>query len=268
MREVPGDKDALVSFEGFFVQLVKNPKGKTAEWAEIARAHGFTEIKVLLFVRNPIGHMVSIYNQSLQYNGVSVSLDEFAMNYRYPEMAWFVIEALNRHPDYSLCLLNYDVAKADLVGHTCQWLGADKESFPEIDAKRIVNRGLSRGEIEVIRFLNGVTPLSGRFASKCLLEVFTKGKTAKPKPCADVQQMVAVNNGDAMAMISRFASPGHAYKIDYIDEVRPDTSKREVMVAALKTAIAVLIYGGPLLVMRVKKDYLARRPAKTAPAGR
>ncbi|MYM56750.1 hypothetical protein [Thalassovita mangrovi] len=171
----PDDMDVLVSYEGFFNQLVRNPEETTKAWERMAAAHGFDRIEVLLFIRNPMEHAQSVYMQGVRYRGHSDSFDSFLSQYSRPRFVVKAIKPLRQSRKIALTIKNYSTCKDKVFEVAMAWLGLQEGEFEAFDQAKTINRGLTDGELAIIRFLNKFRPNLAHMTAKSLQEVYPEG---------------------------------------------------------------------------------------------
>lgn len=122
----------------------------------LAQINGFTKIRILLLVRNPIEHAASGYQQVCKRNThkfKDVSVEGFFNQYEYAiriannalkfkEMTSFEVEYV---------VLNYSTIKHNLISALYQWLPLERVDL--VSAVQRVNRSLTRSELALQKML-------------------------------------------------------------------------------------------------------------------
>jgi hypothetical protein len=138
---------------------------------ETARARGFSRIRILLFLREPLSFMVSMSAQAAKtavYTewGTDVSIEK---TIGYMGQVLRFVEAIDRHPEVSLTLRNYSRLRDRIVPVTEAWLGLS-EGFLLRPGSHIINRSLNPAEAclaaAIKRYLSPPSPYFGAFVEK------------------------------------------------------------------------------------------------------
>ncbi|WP_108682482.1 hypothetical protein [Methyloceanibacter sp. wino2] len=110
------------------------------------------ELKVLMFIRDPISFVCSGYQQSVKRSGLTKSLPEFLNDSEYPKRVNKVIDILQTFVSIDLTISNYSSGSSP-ISVVEDWLGVPLGSLlaPPIAN---VNRSLTYGELEIQRQLN------------------------------------------------------------------------------------------------------------------
>ena len=152
--------NVLFSSELVFEALVKQEDlGFLSKAAEVA---GFSEVRILLFIRDPLPHAVSVWQQRVKgWQGESSTLDQWmAERYDTPLKVCRLIKAAARSSEIKLSILRYETVRHDLHGAVEQWVGLRAGSLVR-QATR-VNRSLTGSEVALQRILNEKIGPSGK----------------------------------------------------------------------------------------------------------
>lgn len=109
-------------------------------------------IKVLCFLRDPVGHAVSAYQQKIKRGGFSGTLEDSFQNYAVPLQTTQALTAL-KAAGAEVTLFNYSKHKNNLLERTEGWLGLPGGTLQK-PAKERVNRSLTNTELELQRNFN------------------------------------------------------------------------------------------------------------------
>lgn len=162
----------LFSSEHIFWDIIESDADRYLE--ETAKVHGFDQVKLLLFIRNPIAMAVSIWQQRIKRRGdhdVTLSNLHERMEIGYDSVV-FVEELFTRLKKYShvdLTVRNYSVCRDRLIEVTAEWLGVPAGIFTQ-PAIRRVNRSLTWSELVFQKSLNSIIGPSGNLFSDPLCE--------------------------------------------------------------------------------------------------
>ena len=97
------NRSLLLSSEYIFHALWKDNVA-----LELALQHGFDRVKVLLFIRDPVGHAVSQWQQLIKSDELHrVLLEEYFGRYSTPEGVKAMVDLMHRREGLELTVLNY-----------------------------------------------------------------------------------------------------------------------------------------------------------------
>ena len=122
-----------------------------------------TQLSVLLFIRDPVAHGCSAYQQLIKREGETGTLSEFFAQYQAPRHVNLVLDALESIPDITLKVMNYSAGKP-IIPIVEAWLGIPSNTLATPPAS-VVNRSLTVGELELQRQINARSGISGQLAA-------------------------------------------------------------------------------------------------------
>ena len=160
-----GPQGAVLSSEEFFPMLTEHDD--PAALPQAARAAGFGRIKVLLFIRNPVGHAASLWQQYLKRSGGTAPIEAFFDKYCLPERVARFLDSFMSMDGIELTCLNYDRHRRDLLAPLRAWLGPPTITLAPPCAPTI-NRGMTRAELALQAALNRRIGRAGRILSDAL----------------------------------------------------------------------------------------------------
>jgi capsular polysaccharide biosynthesis protein len=145
------DKSLLFSGENLYLYLITPRHLKIL--SKLQQKFDIQEISILLFIRDPIEHASSFYQQEIKRGGATFSIEEYFESYDYPIKIEKFLTTAAKIKDVSVHVFNYSVVKDKLITIVEQWLGIPENSLspPEINN---VNRSLTFAELEFQRYLN------------------------------------------------------------------------------------------------------------------
>ncbi len=150
----PSDnRSLLLSSEFIFHGILKE---KLA--LERALQHGFDQVKVLLFIRDPVGHAVSHWQQMIKSNGLHrVSLEDHFGLYNKPAGVQAIVDLMGRSEGVALTVLNYSRCKDRLLDAVAAWLDVPTETLV-VPAVARVNRSMTPSELLLVQHLERYIP--------------------------------------------------------------------------------------------------------------
>lgn len=154
-----GPAGAVLSSEEFFPRLALHDD--PAVLPRTALAAGFGRIEMLLFIRNPVGHAASLWQQYLKTAGGTAPIEAFFEKYGVPELVARFLDRFLPLDGVGLTCLNYDRHRHDLLSPLRAWLGRPALALAAPRAPTI-NRGMTRAELALQVALNRRIGRAGR----------------------------------------------------------------------------------------------------------
>ena len=241
-----GHKHVLVSSEALFRGLTDQVADDHA--ALLSEFPGCA-IKILLYVRNPVDHVVSTYHQMIKRGGYTGSFAKAVKGYRFPTLVGQFFKSM-RGRGADVTVLNYSRHSRSLLVTVEDWLGLRSGALANPPVQ-IVNRSMTLAELELQRHFNiAMGESARRYASDPLCNLLPDIRSETP-PLApeDLEAFIArmmhmVQEADVVSAIP----PDEAYEVplfdDIVDMFRPREStypfafssdQLRVVVEAVKT---------------------------------
>lgn len=186
---------------------------------QIIERSGFSRVKVLLFIRDPIDHLLSFYQQEIKRGGYCGSIDEYAGTFDVPERVERFLSAFERSKlNVKVDVYNYGREKGDLVDVVGHWLGIKGETLhrPKV---RFVNRSLTLGELEFQKTVNEFLGPSGDLLSDLLCNRLPHIESQYVWPSSDVQKGLLERLTAAMERVNKKVPTTAGYEWDYREHV-------------------------------------------------
>lgn len=214
IRHNPGSS-LLYSHEGLRNEVCKAEK--VSFMPAIARDYGFSRIKVLFFVRDPVAYAASVWQQFVKYNGLYETLDERIMhstfmikNYKTSED---ILEHLSNNEAFDLTALNYSRCTDKLFDIVTDWLGVSGASLTKPEAERI-NRSLTTAELTLQLAMNRILGGDAKIVAKALTETLTDIRPEKMIPSPEAQQILWNRVEPMVIHANRYLPHGHEIIFD------------------------------------------------------
>lgn len=151
----------LLSNEGLFSSICHRDL-----LPEIVANSGGAKVEMLLFIRDPLEHALSAYQQGLK-GGLTKTLSEFLGNYSVPNQTRKFLDLL-RAEGIAVTVFNYSRHKRDITAVLARWLDLPEGTLTLPPHAR-VNRSLSRAEMQMqIAFNTHVGKRARLFVSDAL----------------------------------------------------------------------------------------------------
>jgi hypothetical protein len=216
------NKHHFYSSEMIFQHILKETPGKTngdnylSQVQNLIEGPLFDTTKVLLFIRDPIAHTISHYQQMVKRGGMNRDVNTYFSfmvkdGITLPARARSVIEFFKSLKKCDLTIYNYSKG-GNILELTATWLGLQEAFHPPENQK--VNRSLSEAELRMQiatnkRFGVVIPSLSDFFVNR-----FPELNPRKVYPDLDIQQKLIERCRADMEWINQFVSPGNTYHED------------------------------------------------------
>ena len=217
-REIDGGNSILVSGEILFNCIHSQEVIKLTEM--IVERYKLDGVKCLLFIRNPVEHAASFYQQLVKREGYTASVESFFGSYKTPKIVNKIIKGASRFTDYSLTVRNYSNARKKLNNEVAEWLDLPQSVLRPPSAVN-VNRSLTRGELLMQRELNQRLGRSGHVLSDHLCNNLPDIKSEKYIPSKSDQDAMWLRLKSEIEEVNSKIDKAHHYRKD----VLPPTSE-------------------------------------------
>lgn len=147
----PADAQTVL-YSAEHLTLALAEPGGTDRLLQLADAHGFDDVRLLLIIRDPIDHLTSEYSQKVK-GGRMMTMPRLAKHYDHPGAVHRLINSVRTQPRIHLTIQNYRCIKDDLIGALARWLDVPTDLFDKPPVK-VVNRTLTTDELAFQLHLN------------------------------------------------------------------------------------------------------------------
>jgi len=188
-----------------------------------ARAAGFTQISILLFIRNPITHAASQYMQRIKRDGAIGKISDYFAHYDTPERVATLMKAAATVDGMTIEVRNYERHRKQLASTLCAWLGHPEIMLAE-PAEGKINRSLSHGEYVMQRRLNRhLGGCASKFLSDPLCECLPQVEAQHLCPDHGTQQAMLTRLASAFEMVARYVEPTEQYDLSLMPPELPNS---------------------------------------------
>ncbi len=185
-------ESVLASGEKLF-RLLPDPEYREKLFNFIDRFN-VESVEILLFVRDPLEHISSSYQQSVKRGGYTGEISEFVSQYRHTKkVSDFVKFCVSSK--FNLSVYNYSNVKSDLIGVFEEWLGIDRGTLVIPDMS-VINRSLSLAELEFQKVVNSYFGREGAVVADALCQ-----------ECPEVKSDIILLDEDSQRELVRRVSP-------------------------------------------------------------
>lgn len=210
-----GPRGVLFSHEGIFTALAEDFDTTVQQITRARAALGLERIKILLFIRNPVAHAGSLYQQEVRHRGLTEGADAYFARYTRCETVWQVLRRLQACGDMDVRVENYSHVKERLGAVMADWLDLGADVLATDTGARI-NRGCTSAELSALRHLNACAPQATPLAARALRLLRPHAHAARVVAGYAAQEQLWRNNADAMALVNRYyLQDPHCYRMVY-----------------------------------------------------
>ena len=181
--------------------------------SRIAEQHGFERVSVLLFIRDPIGHAYSAWQQAVKRGGRCQRIEDFYREYAFPQNVARTLETLAKCNGVEVRVRNYSRCKGRLLEETAAWLDLPEDSLQRPTVTR-VNRSMTRAELALQMGLNSQLGASVRLLSDPLCEQLTDIEPDVIRPSLSVQEHCWNALSDVIERVNAYVPQEHRYQYD------------------------------------------------------
>jgi hypothetical protein len=230
----------------------------------IAREAGFERVRVLLLIRDPLGHATSDWQQRVKNGGATEPVEDGYASFDYPEKVAHVLERLDGAPGVELVVRNYSRHRSDLLDVVTRWLGLPDATLTPLPAAR-VNRSLTMGEIAFKRAMNRVADRRCGFLAKALCEELPDLRADEVRPSRAVQQAAFDRLLPAIERVNARLEEAERYVPDVLPaNPMPD----QLTFSAAQVETIALAVGGEIERLHRELEQAHVHPERIATAGR
>lgn len=198
-------KDCLFSDENLFQRMITPDYARKLELR--AKELAVDRIAILLFIRDPVDHAQSAYQQSIKRGGRTWSIEQFFDQYRMPRLVKRFLED-NAKQDRAVSVRNYSRCRGSLLEQVENWLELDGLATPPT---QVVNRSLTHAELAFQRELNVSLEKSAHFVADALCEQLPNIKADTILPGTASQQAMLKRLSDALEYVNARVSAEDQY---------------------------------------------------------
>ena len=156
------------------------------QWVQLHRlieVLSFSSVDVLLMVRDPLDHAVSVYGQMVKRHGFTGGVDDWLTIYDFPNALFRFLRLINgESAGFHLQVDHYGRQCHELIPLLKRWLCLSSISRWH-DVKQVqVNRSLTLDELALMRWLNDRDPKSAQAVGERLVNQLPDLKAIPPLP--------------------------------------------------------------------------------------
>jgi hypothetical protein len=213
-------RSLLLSSEFMFHYL--GVRVKVEDLVAMARDHGYERVAVLLFIRDPIGHLSSLWQQWVGAYGHTQDLAAFYEN--FPGRVARLMETVATTDGIELSVQNYSRCGDRLLMILERWLGLGDGALLTPGVER-VNRSWTVAELEFMLALNRHHRAPSRGFARMLRERLPHVEPDRIRPALDVQKEWWERLRPDVERVNRQLPAEHRYMADLVE---PSVSSDEL----------------------------------------
>lgn len=206
----------LISSETFFYKM------RLKGFAEALRSLlPEADLQVLLYVRDPLDHAVSKYQQSVKRGGFTGDFDTFLQSYNTPgNVAQFLKWLQGELPSATVTLRNYSRHKDDLMTTFETWMGLTPGTL-RVPARTQVNRSMTNAELMLQRAFNAhLDARTAAIVSNALCEDLPDIRSERPPASPEALDAFLTSMARMIERhgMNEMLPEGEAYRLETLDE--------------------------------------------------
>lgn len=215
LASTPADRHLLLSSEMLFGALYVTEDASFV--ADVAAAHSFDSIEILLFIRDPLDHVLSQWQQRVKRRGLTAGRDEFLETYEHPVRVLAVLEQLAALPQVTTTVRNYSRCRDELHHEAAAWLGVDPSAL-SLPATALVNRSLTPSEEALQLAFNRHLGECGHLIADPLCQQLPGLRATIRRPSPAAQAALLDRLHEPIAGVNRLVDADQRYATDVVDD--------------------------------------------------
>ena len=251
---------AVLSSEEFFPRLTRYEPPSALPRA--AAAAGFDRVEIMLFIRDPVGHAASLWQQYLKRGGGSGTIEAFFDAYAVPELVALFLDRLLPLDDVGLTCRNYDRHRGNLLVPLCRWLGVPANALTPPTVP-VINRGMTRAELALQAAVNRRIGKAGRILSDALCAGLPDVPPERIRPAAARQSAMCDRLAPTLERVNARLPESERYRPDIEPDPEPAVGSLSFSPEQIEAIGAAL--GGE--IRRLRRQAVAREALSAFPIG-
>ncbi|ODN69044.1 hypothetical protein [Methylobrevis pamukkalensis] len=163
-------------------------KGETLTLEALANTFAVDRIRILLFIRDPIDHLCSSYQQRVKRSGATMSTGRFARRYGHPQLVRDFLDIVAASDLAEVTVFNYSRHRKEILRIVSDWLGLPEGTLA-LPAFDNVNRSMTHSELEIQKIINERLGNSGHLWSDPLCEKAPDIRSSDIRPSVENQTL-------------------------------------------------------------------------------
>lgn len=220
-----GAENILISAEHLIYGAISDFEGTMNKWADWRRELGAKRLAILLFIRNPVDHAASLFQQGYKTGLIrQESLSDYFLNYDRTFRLAKMLGQLDSRNDFDVSVFNYSRRKNELREIICAWLGIAPSTLDREPAS-IVNRGLTYAELRLVGAVARRDSSKGLHLANAFSNALPDLKPFRAVPPPEVQERMLASLEPAMQEIETLVGAENALE-PVVRELDPNREPR------------------------------------------
>lgn len=212
----------LASAEELFNKAARNPSDTVDTWNIWRNKLMCDRLSVLLFVRDPIDHAASYFQQCAKSGLVTQnSISEFYAAYDWPQKVTNVVDELISRDNVNLNIVSYSRFRRNVVGVVEKWLDLPENTLSQSNIPNQVNRSLTLSELRVILALSDISSEKSMRLANMFSNLLPDRKPYKAVPPVEDQSSLIARNHEAITKLSHITGDNNLYCLRKIESQYP-----------------------------------------------
>ena len=229
----------LFSSEGIFSRL-GTPKHFRTFTAMLERL-AIEKVHVLLFIRDPIDHISSEYQQKIKRGGEHrPSVDDYSSSYKIPTRVNRLLSLFDEEPVFDVTVRNYSRVRDGILPIFTDWIGLPENALDASSLDQTVNRSLTRDELYIQRRVNMHLGRSGDLLADRLCNLLPHVEASLSRPSPAVQREMLARLEEDIAAVNARVDPADAYSLEIVE---PTGAEADEMLRLSEEQADVIIDG-------------------------
>lgn len=224
-----------------------------------ATERGFDRVRFLLFIRDPVSHAVSLYQQRIKRGGATGTLADSMAHYEIPLRVAHFLDLTDAFAMVETTVRNYSRVASRLPRIVEDWLGLGEGGLRQLSDSR-VNRTMTVSELELLRHLNHQLHRKTTVLSDALCHRIPELETEKYLPSRELQNELWERNRESIERVNARLPPDSGYRFDKgppsADRTRYDFSMEQLKVIAECLGSEIAELGSQLEEQSAEQDLL------------
>lgn len=155
----------LLSREQFLKEMAQTHNQQSLK--SFCKKFQIEKVNILLFIRNPLEHLSSMYQQNIKRLGFTEDINKFSDSYKVTSEVILFLQFCKRN-NYKVQIYNYSLLRKNILNLTTKWLNIENI---KIKTTTTVNRSLTYSEMEFLRKYNKIIGNSKIISNKLITEL-------------------------------------------------------------------------------------------------
>ena len=182
----------------------------------LALDSGFRGVRYLLFIRDPLEHVLSLYAEMVKAHGCCASPGDWLDGYEFLDYVEAFFAAARSRSHAELSVVNYSKSRGRLLEHLRNWLSVDASGDLPRPAHDRVNRSLTAPELRVQRVANRLLGHEAAAIGKRLVDELPGITGPVPRASRDAQRRFVERLRPQVDRLNRSVPEDQRYSLEAV----------------------------------------------------